>query len=235
MKVVQFLLVAFVMVEFVPYHEQRVILDSFFLVIFTMHGILIDYAHGNPFSWQTANRWSTMFFVWLLWICGAATGNSLISGARPCVLFSKNHGVRVMFKLMWRCVYSARHIIGLCLCVVAVTAIMTSLLEFDAKTSGQTKGNFLDSYVAMFVFMVSLENYGLVYQQQTDGAAFSWVYFTAGSGVPCRVGQCCCRLLVGWKESMALANKKGLENTFLLQILLINMESFSPWNRQLHT
>ena len=175
MKLVQVLLVAFVMVEFLPHGEQQFVADLFFLVIFTLHGVLIDYAHGNPVSWQTANRWSTMCGFWLLFICGAVMDTSFVAPVRPCLLISKSQHIRLMLRLMWKCVHNVRHIVALFLCVLAVTAIMTSLLEFEA-TPGQKEHNFLDSYIAMFIFVVSLENYDLVYQG-SDEARLSWVYF----------------------------------------------------------
>ena len=180
-NLLQLLFVAFVLAELLPKHIQW-IFDGALLGIFTLQAMLKQYSIGSiSCTRRTCNRWLVITLFIGLWVQQLGIGEQhgyFMGVTRPILIMVKSRGVRSMMRLISKCIYSARVIFVLFFTVTTVTAVMGTLLfatKFDPQT-GKTVDNFFDSFVATFVFLVSLENYGLVYQGYTV-SKMAWIFF----------------------------------------------------------
>ena len=112
-------LLVFVVVEFVASEIARTSMDFILLVFFTWHTCSYEYLRyvadqkcsAFPDSSRPAYRGfvcCTMLLFWAVWLVEITGGPSMRGAIRPFMLIIKSRGVRDMFTLLWKCIYSAR-------------------------------------------------------------------------------------------------------------------------------
>jgi len=173
------LLTLFIFAEFIPFSDTRIAIDSVLMFVFTCDTSMAVWArvqvHGVTLDRFTAHSVLINALMWVLIVLEIVVRKDAFLGiCRPMMFIVKTQIVRDTIRVLSKCIEQSWVILALLFTAVTIAAIMAMLLfnnKFDPN-SGHTVDTFFDSFVYIFVYLTSGENYdALVYQGLTLGKA----------------------------------------------------------------
>ena len=135
--------------------------DVGILCLFTVDTCVWRLSHFHAVGQIVLVTWCYLAVVLTLWVfltVHQAYGVNM-GVVRPLLLLAWNGNIRMSLYVLCRCIYDSVAIIAMLLIVIGLSGQVVNLLYIDRFTQGHCLDTFFQSYIEMFVYLTSLDNF----------------------------------------------------------------------------